>query len=99
MSADPQGYLPPHKGAAVRMLWSTAIAAAGQMPLPERNANNSSYAPIAAYHRARRAIEASPPGLADWIAGQAIHEMARIVSHAHSEQLALFGRAEVTSCL
>jgi hypothetical protein len=73
----------------VKMLWSTAVAAASQMPVPERNANNCSYPVIAAYHRARKAIEVSPH-LADWIAGRAILEMARIVRNAHDVQLALF---------
>lgn len=79
-----------HQECAVRMLWSTAISAAARMPVPERNANNCSYPVIAAYHRARKAIEASSPALADWIAGRAIHEMARIVRSANAPQLALF---------
>jgi hypothetical protein len=70
----------------VKMLWFAAVTAAGKMPMPERNANNYSYPVIAAYHRARRAIEASPPHLADWIAGRAILEMARIARNARETQ-------------
>jgi hypothetical protein len=80
---------------AVMMLWDTAIKAAGQIEAPERNANNYSYPVIAAYHRARLAIIASTPGMTDWIAGRALHEIAGIVRRLNNPQPALFdfGRA------
>ena len=84
----------PYQQSVKWMLWDTAVKAAGLVEPPERNANNYSYPVIAAYHRARKAIEASGPGMTDWIAGQAIHEMARIVRRLNNPQPALFDPGE-----
>jgi hypothetical protein len=79
----------------LQMLWNTAIKAAGQVePPPGQNANNYNYPVIACYHRARRAIKASGPGMTDWIAGQAIHEMTQIVHKLNNPQPALFDPAK-----
>jgi hypothetical protein len=76
----------------IRMLFSTALRAQHKLPYPYPSPNpcEGSDALLAAYHRHRRAIEASPESLADWIALRATNEFAAIIRQAHEPQLELF---------
>ena len=83
----------PHQQGVVDDLWEIATGVWAPRLARLRPGNNGSYPVIAAYHRARRAIEATPDALAEHIAEHAAREFARIVSNAGNCQGDLFAEA------